>query len=80
MTNMSEDNEKLLSALGKIATLLEGLFILGASRAGIKQQDIRAILRVDIGRVARIAKHIKRETANPLGSAPIRPKRKHLKK
>jgi hypothetical protein len=59
MNDNSGDQQKVLAELEKQTRMLEDLFILQACRAGIKQQDIRALLRIDIRRVARIAKHVK---------------------
>jgi hypothetical protein len=58
MAKLKTDSEKVLSALAELQKCLEDLFILEASRAGIKQREIRALLGIDIGRVARIAKHV----------------------
>jgi len=59
MAKAKTDTEKLLTALGDVHKRLEDLFILEACRSGIKQQEIRAILGIDIARVSRIAKHVK---------------------
>ncbi|HUE57094.1 MAG TPA: hypothetical protein VMO76_14770 [Candidatus Udaeobacter sp.] len=59
MANPKTDNEKILGALEDINRRLGDLFILEAARAGIKQQEIRAILGIDMGRVTRIARHVK---------------------
>jgi hypothetical protein len=61
MVKTKTDAEKILAALEDVHTRLEDLFILQACRAGIKQKEIRAILGIDIVRVARIAKHVKEE-------------------
>jgi DNA-directed RNA polymerase specialized sigma24 family protein len=53
------DSEKILAALDNLHTCLEDLFVLEACRAGIKQQEIRAILGIDLGRVTRIGRHVK---------------------
>jgi len=53
MVKAKTDSEKILAALENLHTRLEDLFILQACRAGIKQQEIRAILGIDIVRVAR---------------------------
>ena len=55
------DSEKILTALEEIHTRLEDLFVLEACRAGIKHQDIRAILGIDIKRVTRIGRHVKQK-------------------
>ncbi len=54
-------SEKVLAGLAKISTLLEDVFILQACRAGMKHQEIRAILHIDIRRVTRIGRHVKEE-------------------
>jgi hypothetical protein len=59
MAKSKTDSEQVLSALAELHKSLEDLFILEASRAGIKQQEIRAILGIEMGRVTRIAKHVK---------------------
>lgn len=59
MANPKTDNEKILAALEDINRRLGDLFILQAARAGIKQQEIRAILGIDMSRVTRIARHVK---------------------
>jgi hypothetical protein len=59
MAKSKTDSEQVLSALAELQKSLEDLFILEASRAGIKQQEIRAILGIEMGRVTRIAKHVK---------------------
>ncbi len=59
MAKAKTDNEKILAALEDLHTRLEDLFIIQASQAGIKQQEIRAILGIDMARVTRIAKHVK---------------------
>jgi DNA-directed RNA polymerase specialized sigma24 family protein len=59
MAKPKTENEKLLGALEDLHSRLEDLFVLVACRAGIKQQEIRAILGIDMKRVTRIAKHVK---------------------
>jgi hypothetical protein len=59
MAKTVSDSERILGALDDLLTLIENLFILEACRAGIKQQEIRAILGIDMARVTRIAKHAK---------------------
>jgi hypothetical protein len=44
--------------------LLRDLLITTLSAAGVKQTEIRNIVRCDIGRVNRIAKHIRQERQN----------------
>lgn len=53
------ESEKMLAALEDLHTRVEDLFVLEACRAGVKQQEIRAILGIDMSRVTRIAKHVK---------------------
>jgi hypothetical protein len=59
MANIKTDSDKLLAAVEDISTRLEDLFILEASKAGIKQQEIRALLGIEMARVTRIARHVK---------------------
>ena len=59
MAKTKTDSEKILEALEDVHTRLEDLFILEACRAGIKQQEIRSILGIDMVRVTRIGKHVK---------------------
>jgi DNA-directed RNA polymerase specialized sigma24 family protein len=59
MAKPKTDNEKILAALEDLHARFEDLFILEACRAGIKQQEIRAILGIDMARVTRIAKHVR---------------------
>jgi len=61
MAKPKTENKKLIAALENVNTRLEDLFILQASRAGISQQEIRAILGINLGRVTRVARHIKEE-------------------
>lgn len=55
------DSEKILAALEDLRTRLEDLFVLEACRAGIKHQEIRAILGIDIKRVTRIGRNVKQK-------------------
>jgi hypothetical protein len=59
MAKAKTDSDKILSALEDLHTCLEDIFILEACRAGIKRQEIRAILGIDMVRVNRIGKHVK---------------------
>jgi len=59
MAKAKSDSEKILAALEDLRKRLEDLFILEACRAGVKQQEIRAIVGVEMVRVTRIAKHVK---------------------
>jgi hypothetical protein len=58
MAKVKSDTDKILTALDDVHRRLEDLFILEARRFGIKQQEIRAILGIDMARVTRIAKHV----------------------
>ena len=62
MAKAKTDNEKIFVALEELHKCFEDLFILEACRAGIRQQEIRAILGIDMGRVTRIAKHVKEKS------------------
>jgi hypothetical protein len=59
MAKEKTDSEKLLAAVEDLRACVEDLFILGACQAGIKQQEIRALLGIEMARVTRIAKHVK---------------------
>lgn len=59
MASDSEHSAKVLAALEEIHRIIQDLFILEACRAGIKQQEIRAILGINLNRVTRIGKHVK---------------------
>jgi predicted XRE-type DNA-binding protein len=59
MATAKSESGRLLAAVENLNTRLEDLFILEASRAGIKQQEIRSLLGIDMARVSRIAKHVK---------------------
>jgi hypothetical protein len=56
-------DEKILAGLGRVITLLEDLFILEASRVGVKKEPLRQVLRIDKRRIGRIAKHVQSERA-----------------
>ncbi|MGB2622849.1 MAG: hypothetical protein WA857_12715 [Candidatus Acidiferrum sp.] len=60
MAKAKTDNEKILAALEDLHTRIEDLFVLEASRAGIGGHQIRAILGIDMARVTRIAKYVKK--------------------
>ena len=61
MGTTQTNDEKILVALARVVTLLEDLFILEASRAGVKKEPLRQVLRIDKRRIGRIAKHVQRE-------------------
>lgn len=61
MREPSSDKDKILAGLERVITLLEDLFILEASRLGMKKEPLRQILRIDKRRIGRIAKHVKKE-------------------
>ncbi len=60
MAKAKTDTEKILAALEDLHTRIEDLFVLEASRAGIGGHQIRAILGIDMARVTRIAKYVKK--------------------
>ncbi len=60
MVKPNADGEKILRALEDLRARLDDLFILEASKAGIGGHQIRAILGIDMARVNRIAKHVKK--------------------
>jgi hypothetical protein len=55
------NDEKILAGLARVITLLEDLFILEASRIGVKKKPLRQLLRIDKRRIGRIAKHVPSE-------------------
>jgi DNA-directed RNA polymerase specialized sigma24 family protein len=61
MSKPKSDTDQILAALDNLHTRLEDIFILQASIAGVTQQQIRAILGIDMARVSRIARHVKEE-------------------
>jgi predicted XRE-type DNA-binding protein len=61
MAKAKTDTEKLLAALDGIHRLLEDLFVLEASLAGVGQREVRSILGIDRSRVTKVAKHVKRQ-------------------
>ncbi len=52
--------EKNTEGSDRLAGLLQDLLIVELAKAGISQPQIRAIVGVDMWRVSRIARHIKR--------------------
>lgn len=61
MAKPKTDNEKILDSLENLRKIIEDLFILQASLAGVGQREVRAMLGIDMSRVSRIAKHAKKE-------------------
>lgn len=53
------DAERTAEKLDRIIELLEDLFILQASSARMKRQELRAVVGLDMKRVNKISKHIK---------------------
>jgi hypothetical protein len=60
MAKAKIDNDKILAMLTGLNMRLEDLFILEAARAGIGGHKIRGILGINMARVTRIAKYVKR--------------------
>jgi hypothetical protein len=60
MAKGKTDSERILAALEHLRTRVEDLFVLEASRAGIGGHKIRAILGIEMARVTRIARHVKK--------------------
>ena len=60
MAKPKTEGEKILKALEKLQTGFEDLFVLEASRAGIGGHKIRAILGIEMARVTKITKHVKK--------------------
>jgi len=61
MSNTINDSEKILRALKDLHTTMENLFILQASSSGLTGHEIRAVLGIEMARVTRITKHVKKE-------------------
>jgi DNA-directed RNA polymerase specialized sigma24 family protein len=61
MAKTDTDNDKILAALDGIHKLLEDLFVLEASLAGVGQREIRTMLGIDQSRVTKVARHAKRQ-------------------
>lgn len=61
MAKAETDNERILVALEDLRKRTEDLFILQASLAGVGQREIRAMLGIDQSRVAKVAKHAKKQ-------------------
>ena len=62
MRKQSTTEDKIQARLERITWLLEDLFILEASRIGMKKEPLREILGIDKRRIGRIAKHVKEQT------------------
>jgi len=58
MKKTSGDSEELSGKLDEIIHLLQNLFILQATRAGMKKEELRKILAIDKNRIGRISKNI----------------------
>jgi hypothetical protein len=61
MRKQSTTEDKIQARLERITWLLEDLFILEASRIGMKKEPLREILGIDKRRIGRIAKHVKEQ-------------------
>jgi hypothetical protein len=59
MPKQKTEGEQILSALESVDRRLQDLFILEASRAGIKRHEIRSILGIGLARVTKVARHVK---------------------
>lgn len=64
----STNEAKMLEAMDKVLTLLEDLFILEASRMGMKKEALRQVFQIDKRRIGRIAKHVKPEKQESNGA------------
>jgi len=58
MRKTTEGNDVLSNKLDVVIRLLEDLFILESTKAGMKKEDLRKILAIDKNRIGRISKHI----------------------
>jgi hypothetical protein len=58
--------EQLLAAQSE---LLKAMFIAGLAIAGVSQRDIAKIVRIDLNRVTRIAKSLKRRKKDSNGDS-----------
>ena len=54
----TSEQDLLHTKLDRIIQLLENLFILQASTAKMKRQELRSVVGLDIKRVNRISKHL----------------------
>lgn len=55
------DTESLVASLDALRRRVEDLFILEASKAGIGGHDIRKMLGIEMARVTRVSKHVKKK-------------------
>ena len=65
---MAEQDAKTIRQLDEITRLLEDLLILELLKAKAKSQDVRALLKVDITRVNKISRMIKKGKQNQSSS------------
>lgn len=68
MNRAQTNDEKVLSKLDRVITLLEDLFILEAARVGMNRKPLREILRIDKRRIGRIAKHVQSDPEGKHGT------------
>jgi hypothetical protein len=59
MVNDSPTEMLLAEKLDKLISLLQDLIVLEGAKAGIKKEQLRKLLGIDMNRVTRIWKHIK---------------------
>jgi hypothetical protein len=57
----TDTDNNVVMALDELRKRIEDLFILQASLAGIGQREIRAMLGIDLSRVTKVARHVKKE-------------------
>jgi len=62
MASEDAQNAEVVQRLNIVIYLLQDLFILEASKAGMNKEALRGLLRIDKRRVGRIAKHLKTTT------------------
>lgn len=69
MAKQARDDYEMSAKLDTIIRLLEDLFILEASKANMRREELRRIARVDMNRVSRISKHLGKGEAAGLQSS-----------
>jgi hypothetical protein len=61
MKNQQTNEDRIVEALGALRALVEDFFILQATLGGVGQREITKMLRINRGRVSRIAKYAKKD-------------------
>jgi len=60
MAKPTSPEDKVLRRLDRISELLEDIFILQATKAGMKNTELRKIRGVAMARISRIKKHLEK--------------------